>query len=918
MAGSVGSLSVSLGLDAAEFVDGISRADAAAKKLEASAAKLAAGIDKQVAALQRQADVMGMSARQVKLFDLAQQGATKSQLEAADAALKSADAYQTGVKIGDALKTAIVGIGVAAIGAAAAFEVLVKGAADFQDLSDATGASAESLASLQVASSVAGVSIDSVGGSLNKLGKNLVGVDDDSKAAGAALAALNIPINEFKQLDPVSQYLAVGKAMDDFADGSNKVAVAQALFGKGGAEQLKVLKELNAEGGASVILTGEQISRADDYIDAQTKATATLKLYAQAAATEALPALTTLTDTVKQTISEMLGLDGATKDLAGNNAIQTFAFEAAKALGFLIDAADGVGRVFEVVGKSIGGYAATASSMLHLDFSGAKAAAEAYREDVSKVLDAPMFSAKLNANIADAQRKLAQQSSSKSFGPVTYGASDDSKPQLNFDGAVKRQTASGPKDDPTKKLLENNLKSIEAGIKAQEDALDALNKASDRLYSQNLIGITDYYEKKQSIQNAGLLAEVAGYDREIALLQAHQAATSKQTDKADDQGKIDALLDKRKLAEQKSAEASQAATYQQSKAYEDLAKSITGVNVQVLEMQEHLAEAAGIKFDQSNKGLKDLFTSNGNTDALQQLDTLRQYTVARAAYDQQSKESSRVQSDLQIAEDRVAIAQQLGTQGELTGLKALGDARQEAVVKLQAIVEAQEAVAAASGNPALIQNAEQARVALEKLEAAANPLADKFNNIFETSFGNAFADFITGSKTASEAFQSFAKSVISSLANIAAQEVAKSIFGAGASSSGGIGGLLAGLFSGASASSSGGSLLGVAQSIDRFPVATGTDFVPRDNFPALLHKGEAVVPAAYNKTANRLGVSDGNLTIVNQTTGRIDKATMVQISPTDRALIIQESVQRAGDQFRDPNSHMSSTFAKGFKAERRR
>jgi len=38
-------------------------------------------------------------------------------------------------------------------------------------------------------------------------------------------------------------------------------------------------------------------------------------------------------------------------------------------------------------------------------------------------------------------------------------------------------------------------------------------------------------------------------------------------------------------------------------------------------------------------------------------------------------------------------------------------------------------------------------------------------------------------------------------------------------------------------------------------MATGTNWVPRDNFPALLHKGEAVVPAKYNPAAGGGGTS---------------------------------------------------------------
>jgi lambda family phage tail tape measure protein len=68
------------------------------------------------------------------------------------------------------------------------------------------------------------------------------------------------------------------------------------------------------------------------------------------------------------------------------------------------------------------------------------------------------------------------------------------------------------------------------------------------------------------------------------------------------------------------------------------------------------------------------------------------------------------------------------------------------------------------------------------------------------------------------------------------------------------------------------------------PMATGTNFVPHDNFPALLHRGEAVVPAQYNPAAG--GSSSGVTVIVHQTfTGNVTKDTMEQgAAATGRAV----------------------------------
>lgn len=296
--GALGSLTVKLGLDAVDFTAGLSKADYQAKQFGESIGR---GI---------------------------QAGATLA-------------------------VTAIGALSVAALGSAVAIDKLIKKAADFQDLAEMTGASAEGLASFGVAAGTAGTNVESIAAATIKLTKSLVGVDDESKAAGAALGAIGIKIEDFKKLDPVAQYEAVGKALGNFADGAGKTAVAVALFGKSGAEQLKVFKALEEQGGRQVILTAEQIRQADEYADRQARASAELSLYAQAVATETLPAITAFTDALTDTIKELLGVEKGATQLAASQAVREFAQGAAIAIAEVIDAAYNAGKALYALSGSL-------------------------------------------------------------------------------------------------------------------------------------------------------------------------------------------------------------------------------------------------------------------------------------------------------------------------------------------------------------------------------------------------------------------------------------------------------------------------------------------------------------------------------------------------------------------------------------
>lgn len=759
---------------------------------------------------------------------------------------------------------AAVGVGVAfglmATTAVAAFAAINRGvdvAAKFADLSEEIGASAEDIASFSVAAATAGVDIESFAAASIKLTKSLVGVDDESKAAGAALAALGINISDFKKLDPAAQYEAVGKALSGYADGAEKTAVAVALFGKSGAEQLKVFKALEEQGGRTKILTAEQIAQADSLRDAQAKLTAELQLYLAAISTQFIGPMNILIGLVNDAARDVLGLSGSVSDLGRNTGLQAFAENAGRALAEVIDYIATTKKELNALSDGFGAYFKIAGQALSGDIAGARQTGANFRAqyglDENGFGQAGKTGAKTFAQRFDAEIKRSNADRNRALlNAANYGVATDNRPRVAFSGAIKKSGGGGG-DDPTKKLLENDLAAFKAQADAAKELLAERNKFLELYNQQGLLSVKDYYSQLQSNLDEATAAQAKSIDDQIAALQKYKAAAKKDTDVAEASGKINKLEEEKAKLYRASASAAVESSFKQAEAQKQVLAAFNEVNAKVLEYQGNLRAAGEIRFDAQNEKLIAQAQAEGNTEIVKRIDLLKQYTLAQADINKLQSQFSLAQGDLQIAEERITIARERGTMGEIESLKKSGEARQAAVALMKQQLAAFESINAAARSPEQEQAIQRLKVQLEGLEATIDPLADRINTMFSDAAGNAFGDFITGTKTAKEAFADFSKTVINEITKMAAKDLAKSLFGGG--DGGGIGGFFSSL--GSSSSSNSGSSAGWISSLASLfgSFATGGfTGVGAANDPAgIVHKGEYVLTAEQTK---RIGVAN--------------------------------------------------------------
>jgi hypothetical protein len=407
--GALGSLTVKLGLDAAEFTGGLSKADHQARQFGENVGRV----------------------------------------------------------IGQGIQLAVTSFAAFTTAGTAAFiaaDKLIKQVGDYQDMAEKIGGSAEALASFGVALGTAGTTSETLATAMVKLTKNLTGVDDESKSAGAAIAALGLDLADFKKLEPEKQIEAISKALATFADGAEKTAVLEGLV-KGGAQLLPFLKALEEQGGRQVILTAEQIAQADEYADKVARVTAEFTQQAQAAATQLIPTLSDAFDVVTDLVRAFAESESALtlfKVAVGAVLVplQTIAVVGAN-----------VAFVFLGVGREIGAVAAQLAALARGDITGFRAISDAVKED----------GVRARAELDAFEKRVMSVGQRGAGSDFDDSAARTGRPRLAFDGAQKADASAKKAAAAAKSTLADAERYIEA-LRKQDEKTEELT-ATEKVLS---------------------------------------------------------------------------------------------------------------------------------------------------------------------------------------------------------------------------------------------------------------------------------------------------------------------------------------------------------------------------------------------------------------------------------------------------
>ncbi len=145
------------------------------------------------------------------------------------------------------------------------FDSLVSSMSALDDASEMTGVSVESLSSLLNTLKPSGASLETITDAAGKLARAMQDARDGTGKQAEAFKALGISVTDAKgnlrSVDDVMKEIA--DQFSTFEDGTNKVALAQAFFGKTGAQLLPILKDLAQTQKVAASVSGEQAAEAE-------------------------------------------------------------------------------------------------------------------------------------------------------------------------------------------------------------------------------------------------------------------------------------------------------------------------------------------------------------------------------------------------------------------------------------------------------------------------------------------------------------------------------------------------------------------------------------------------------------------------------------------------------------------------------
>jgi hypothetical protein len=758
------------------------------------------------------------------------------------------------------------GISVAAL--SAFVNKAIEGADRLNDLRTRTGATGQELITLEGAALRGGVQLEAISDVTSKLGKRLQEASTGSGDAANAFAALGIKVTKSNgDLKGINEILReAGAKFSGYEDGANKAALATAAFGKGGDKLIPVVEGIEETEKRfkrlGITISEDVLTAADKFKDTQADITSLNEAQARQMAANLLPTLQNLADRYVDLKKESTLLADAGRTL-------DFVLR-----GLFAGALIGV-ATFTALGKAIGAQGVVLGEFLSGNFVNAGKLGIQFGKEIATDFKAQFDIARQafsgarrevdNFDLMGDTSKIGRRSAPRIVDLAKAGA----EAKAAADALTKLQD----------ELAKLGLDALKANGK-REETLIGLQHAAGLLNDQ------EYFSQKIEIARKARDAEVKLLDEQIDRQRRDVSQAPKNTkDYYEAVGKLEKTLAARNELEAQFQQFGKVESFGQIKNAQAYRDAVEQLNTQLLELNDNTVEVAMRKFASSTRDAFLKFYLAEDQAALSTYQRVADGTKLQAQFNESKEEYGRIQDRLSIAEQRIQNDLKVGAITDLEALNRTSEARKSATSELDKQLVIFREIAQLSGNDKLKLQVEQMTVSVAKLKTESELLADKFNGVFSNEVSSALTDFVTGTKSASDAFRSFVNGVVRGISDIASKGLATSLFGGGAG--GGVGGFLSGLFSGngltgplqgptpsgGNLSESAGLVGGIGSFLAKFIPSfdVGSAYVPRTGL-AMVHQGERITKASEN-----VGGFSRPIQQIFNISGPVDQRSQMQI-----------------------------------------
>ncbi len=754
-------------------------------------------------------------------------------------------------KLGDEssrVKGLLAGLGVSL--SVAGFATMIKNAIDAADqlnkLSQKIGISVEALSTLRFAAQLSDVSLETLQKGIKGLSQNITeantGIGDGAQVFDVLGISVKNADGSMKSTEAV--LLQVADVFANLEDGAVKTALAVKLFGKSGMDMIPFLNQ----GAAGITqltveaerlglkLTTETARSAEAFNDNLTALKASSSSLGIALARDFLPELTNITNAMREAANEAGTLKALWVGLGG---VGNLIFNGTE----IKRARDEVARIQELVD----------STRQKVDTG--KAPVPFMPFDV-KFNDGAM--ATLRKNLAQWEQELAgakQRLDSLTSPKRPEEKTPTGKPTEDMqriacvvsggqwvNGKCDKKSAGGGEKDTTGAQLAVVKAQAESEFKVLKEGLDLQKTALDRSLDDRLVSIRDYYGRKTQIEQQAIDQELAAKQQELTAQSAIAVGGKDEAQRLRAKAEVKKLEGEITVLNMKRGEVEVANAHAAAKAEKELADELARVRDRLAEIRGGTGgDVTRARLEREYQPLIEKLQRIGDTTGAADVGRLINVEADLAELARLERQYGVVTERMAIRERELQVQKDAGMLTETQMRRGVLELHQQTATEVDGLIPKMQELAASTGSEEAINRVARLKVEVAGLKTEADDVATRINGDVENAFATMFEQIGSGAKSAKEAFADFARSVISAINRIAAQKIAEELFGGmskgGGGASGGLGGLISGLFQWAGFASGG--------------YVTGPGTTTSDSIPARLSAGEYVLRA---EAVRRVGV----------------------------------------------------------------